>query len=221
MIPSFAARLVRLTILQEPGADSGAPRSETNTNADFALWRWWRRNARNSRPVSGCLAGVPCLMRRTCRVAAVKSICSQRKSQTSAARSLCVSRPSEYPEHHALRCRRPGSVQGVFAGLASGVRTGAVVIQIRRTPIASVWPRYPWTFRLAARNGQLCRFRRISVTRLDESECGSNGYNRYRTDTGNRESVRRHGSFPTKKRLPLKTPLHLIISQCLQTGSTL
>jgi hypothetical protein len=34
-------------------------------------------------------AGVPLSMRRTCRVAAVKSICSQGRSQTSAARSPC------------------------------------------------------------------------------------------------------------------------------------
>jgi hypothetical protein len=38
---------------EKPGAESGAPRSETNTNGDLALALWCRRSSRNSRPVNG------------------------------------------------------------------------------------------------------------------------------------------------------------------------
>jgi hypothetical protein len=54
---SFAAKAARSTILEKPGALSGARRSETNTKGDFALSRLWRRSSRSSRPVSGCVAG--------------------------------------------------------------------------------------------------------------------------------------------------------------------
>ena len=45
MIPSFAARPARSTIRLNPGALSGAPRSDTNTNALREASRWCLRNA--------------------------------------------------------------------------------------------------------------------------------------------------------------------------------
>ena len=79
-MPRSAAVAARLIMREKPGADSGAPRSETNTNGDCALSRWCRRNSRISRPLRGCVAGVPFLALRMCRVAVLKSICSQRRS---------------------------------------------------------------------------------------------------------------------------------------------
>jgi hypothetical protein len=50
---------------REARAVSGAPRSDTNTNGDCSLSRRCLRSARISRPVNGCVAGVPFLTRRT------------------------------------------------------------------------------------------------------------------------------------------------------------
>jgi hypothetical protein len=95
LIPRRAETAARSTMRENPGAVSGAPRSETNTNGDMMLSRWWRRSARNSRPVRGWVLGVPFLRRRTCRLAVLKSTCSHRRSQTSPARKPCLSQ-----EHH-------------------------------------------------------------------------------------------------------------------------
>jgi hypothetical protein len=37
--PHFAETAARSTMREKPGAESGAPRSETNTNGDFTLSR--------------------------------------------------------------------------------------------------------------------------------------------------------------------------------------
>jgi hypothetical protein len=66
-------------------------RSLTKTKGDLgSCSRCNRRNARNSRPVNGCVAGVPCLTLRTCRIALSRSICSQRRSTSSNARRPCL-----------------------------------------------------------------------------------------------------------------------------------
>ena len=44
---------------EKPGVVRGAPRSDTNTKDDRALSRRCRRSSRSSRPVNGCVAGVP------------------------------------------------------------------------------------------------------------------------------------------------------------------
>jgi hypothetical protein len=66
----------RSTMREKPGADNGAPLSDTNTNAEAGLSRWCRRSSRISRPLSGCVAGVPFLALRMCRDAVLKSTCS-------------------------------------------------------------------------------------------------------------------------------------------------
>ncbi len=49
---------------------SGAPRSLTKTKGDLtSCSRCSRRRTRNSLPVNGCVAGLPCLTLRTCRSA--------------------------------------------------------------------------------------------------------------------------------------------------------
>jgi hypothetical protein len=53
---------------EKPGAASGAPRSETNTNGEPLLSRRCLGNARSLRPVSGWVLGVPCLARRTWQI---------------------------------------------------------------------------------------------------------------------------------------------------------
>ena len=58
LIPNFAAAAAPSILREKPGAESGAPRSETNTKGDFGLSRWCRRNSRSSRPISGCVLGV-------------------------------------------------------------------------------------------------------------------------------------------------------------------
>jgi hypothetical protein len=82
-MPSLAAAAAGSIMRLKPGADKGAPRSETNTNGDLALSLWCLRNSRSSRPVSGWVLGMPFLTLRTCRDAVLKSICSHRRSTTS------------------------------------------------------------------------------------------------------------------------------------------
>ena len=73
LMPRSAELAARSIMREKPGADSGAPRSETNTNGDCALSRWWRRSSRISLPLRGCVAGVPFLaLRRACVPEVVK-----------------------------------------------------------------------------------------------------------------------------------------------------
>jgi hypothetical protein len=62
----------RSIMRENPGAVSGAPRSDTNTNGELLLSRWCCRSARSSRPVSA-------LTLRTLRIAVLKSTCSPPK----------------------------------------------------------------------------------------------------------------------------------------------
>src|SRR6516164_6886662 len=56
-----AARAARSTMAWKPRFANGVPRSLTNTNGDTdPCSRCSRRRARSSRPVRGCVAGVPC-----------------------------------------------------------------------------------------------------------------------------------------------------------------
>ena len=80
--PNLASTPARSIIRAKPVVVNGAPRSNVNTNGDLdPCSRWRRRRARNSR--QGCVARVPCLTLRTCRVAISRSICSQRRSTSS------------------------------------------------------------------------------------------------------------------------------------------
>src|SRR5262249_50463811 len=68
----------------------GEPRSDTNTNGDLpSTSRWSRRNARSSRPASGCVDGVPCFARVTASVAAWKSTWVHCRSHSSDAHRPC------------------------------------------------------------------------------------------------------------------------------------
>ena len=70
---SPAARPARSTKRANPAVVNGAPRSEAKTNGDRgSCSRCRRRSARSSSPTIGCVAGVPCLTRRTCKVAHAK-----------------------------------------------------------------------------------------------------------------------------------------------------
>jgi hypothetical protein len=95
LMPSLATAAARSIMRLNPGADSGAPRSETKTNGDLVLSLWWRRSSRNPRPVNGWVLGVPFLTRRTCKDAVLKSICSPQVDD--------LGRPQAMPirqEHH-------------------------------------------------------------------------------------------------------------------------
>ena len=74
----------------KPRRDSGAPRSDTKTKGDCGLSLWCRRNSRSSRPVRGCVLGVPFLSLRMARDALLKSTCSQRRSTNSDALRPCL-----------------------------------------------------------------------------------------------------------------------------------
>jgi hypothetical protein len=54
-----------------------APRSDTDTKGDDGPSRLCRRSSRISRPLKGCVADVPFLALRMCRVAVLWSTCSQ------------------------------------------------------------------------------------------------------------------------------------------------
>jgi hypothetical protein len=69
----IAAAAARSTILEKPGAVSGASRSETNMNGEVFVSRLCWRSPRSSRPERGCVVGVPALTLRTLRVALLKS----------------------------------------------------------------------------------------------------------------------------------------------------
>ena len=123
---------------------------------------------------------------------------------TTRGRCKLISAIETFRRQRALqRLRRIGS-RGL-ARLASWAQAKSGVIQISWTPLAPIWPRNFWTFRLAARNSQFCRFGEISVIRLSEriSQCHSNGHNRYCANPGSCKSVRRHGNSPTGKSLLL------------------
>jgi hypothetical protein len=88
-MPRLASIAARSTMREKPAADSGGPRSETNT-----------REIANSPVDAGAVrafpagqrmcCSVPFLTCRTCRVAVLKSTCSQRRSAISAARRPCA-----------------------------------------------------------------------------------------------------------------------------------
>ena len=68
----------------------GAPRSDTNTNADAgSCSRLRRRNILSSLPLSGCVPGLPFLTRLTCSSPRSKSTASHFNRVTSAVRSPC------------------------------------------------------------------------------------------------------------------------------------
>jgi hypothetical protein len=63
LMPSLAATAARAIMGTKPTADSCAPCADAKTGrTDFSLW--CRCSPRNSRPVSGCVLGVPPLTRR-------------------------------------------------------------------------------------------------------------------------------------------------------------
>jgi len=75
------------------GRGERAPRSLVNTKGAFgSCSRCSRRSARSSSPRMGCVLGVPFLALRTARVAASKSIWSQRRSTNSPTRTMVASR---------------------------------------------------------------------------------------------------------------------------------
>ena len=57
--PSLARTLSRSTIFWKPSIEIGALRSDMNRCVDAPVSRCIRRKARSSRPVRGCVAGVP------------------------------------------------------------------------------------------------------------------------------------------------------------------
>jgi hypothetical protein len=61
------------SIRAKPAVVNGAPRSDTNMNGEAGASRCRRRNALISRPVRGCVLGVPFFALRTCRAARAKS----------------------------------------------------------------------------------------------------------------------------------------------------
>src|SRR6266568_8767895 len=65
--PSLARTLSRSTIFWKPSIEIGALRSDMNRCVDGPASRCNRRSARSSRPVRGCVAGVPALALWTCR----------------------------------------------------------------------------------------------------------------------------------------------------------
>ena len=67
--PRPAASPARSTSLAKPAVENGGPRSHVNTNGDLgSCSRCSWRSARSSSPRIGCVAGVPCLTLRTCRM---------------------------------------------------------------------------------------------------------------------------------------------------------
>src|SRR5664279_5260959 len=86
--PAFCP--ARFTSQLKESVVNGPPRSLTNTNGDFGASRFSFRSARNSSPRIGCVLGFPFLTRCTCKLAALKSICSQRRSTISDARRPCL-----------------------------------------------------------------------------------------------------------------------------------
>jgi hypothetical protein len=108
---SLAALPARSTMRANPAVVNGAPRSDVNTKGDLgSCSRWSSLRARNSSPRIGCVLGVPCLTLRTCRVAVVKSTCSQRRSVNSEARRPLVRPVQAYAifERPDLRSPPPG-----------------------------------------------------------------------------------------------------------------
>src|SRR6516162_5058172 len=69
LILSLAASQARLMSFWKLDTVIGEPRSDTNRNGDLSsASRCRRRSARSSRPVRGCVAGVPFLARVTARL---------------------------------------------------------------------------------------------------------------------------------------------------------
>jgi hypothetical protein len=62
----------RSSMRAKPAVVNGDPRSETNMNGDAGASRWRRRNALISRPVKGCVLGVPFFALRTCKTQIIR-----------------------------------------------------------------------------------------------------------------------------------------------------
>ena len=88
---SLAFLPARSTSVWKPRLVNGTRRSLINTKGDDGCCsRCSLRSALSSTPVNGCVAGVPCLTLRTCRVALSRSTCTHLRS-TSSENSQAVS----------------------------------------------------------------------------------------------------------------------------------
>ena len=77
LMPSLAVAATRSIMRLNPGADNGAPRSETNAKGDLGLSRWCRATRVAPGPSAGGCSAVPFLTLRMCRDAVLQSIFGQ------------------------------------------------------------------------------------------------------------------------------------------------
>jgi hypothetical protein len=154
---NFAFSDIRATILRNPVVVIGPNLSVTNAYRLSGCSRFSLRSARISPPPIGCTLGVPFLIRRTCSIPLLRSICSQRSEHNSAARnpwryatrSMVASRWPYRPRSRAVSISRSTSLTVRYSLPALAVwrqRRGYCPVYSCRPPASAggFSSRFPW-----------------------------------------------------------------------------